>query len=201
MGWGASERAFEEIQTTASTSIFHGRYQKTNPLPMKVIFLDFDGVLNMGDYSNPWLGQARLLEGYADRDRFGLLFDAGCVGRLQRLVEATGAGIAISSAWRFAGLEAMQEMWQTRALPGALLGVIPPAIDIMDTGRFGHLSRGHYIAQWLEQHPAEHYVILDDSSDFLPHQLPCLVRTEYEVGFSEGDLERALGVLGDGGRA
>ncbi len=162
---------------------------------MKVIFLDFDGVLQIEDFSDPWPGQTQRLDGYTDRDRFGLLFDNACVTRLQRLVEATRAGVVINSAWRYSGLPAMQALWQERGMPGVLLGVTSHDGN-MDPVSFDPLSKGYPVQRWLDVYPAEHYVIIDDTDDFLPVQRSRLVLTDYETGFSEADLERALVVLG-----
>lgn len=161
---------------------------------MKIIFLDFDGVLQIEDFSDPWPGQTQRLDGYTDRDRFGLLFDAACVQRLLRLIEATGAGVVINSAWRYEGLQAMQALWQERGMPGVLLDVTPHEGNL-DPVTFDPLSKGYPVQRWLEAHPTEHYVIIDDTDDFFPTQRNRLVLTDYDIGFSEADLERALGVM------
>lgn len=162
---------------------------------MKIIFLDFDGVLQIEDFSDPWPGQTQRLDRYTDRDRFGLLFDNGCVTRLQRLIEATGAGVVINSAWRYSGLPDMQALWQERGMPGVLLDVTPHEGNL-DPVTFDPLSKGYPVQGWLEAHPTTHYVIIDDTDDFLPFQHDHLVLTGYDTGFSEADLKRAMGVMG-----
>jgi hypothetical protein len=49
--------------------------------------------------------------------------------------------------------------------------------------------RGAEIAQWLEQHPASHYLILDDCSDMLEEQKEHhFVRTNPKVGLQSVDV-------------
>ena len=61
----------------------------------KIIFLDFDGVLNTEHYQNyltherkPW------------QDKHGALFDPEAVRQLKRIVDVTKADIVIESSWR-----------------------------------------------------------------------------------------------------
>jgi len=91
----------------------------------KVIFLDFDGVIQIGKHDNPWKG--RKVEGinYNNCDEYGFFFDKNCVTYLKDLIDATQAKIVISSSWRYEGEERMFELWNDRSMPGELLGVIP----------------------------------------------------------------------------
>ncbi len=61
----------------------------------RVIFLDFDGVLNafyypklLADHGQVW------------RDRFGVLFASECIAQLGRIIKATDAQVIISSFWK-----------------------------------------------------------------------------------------------------
>lgn len=155
----------------------------------KVIFLDFDGVLQIEQYDDPWMGNSSLKEGYTDRDQYGFLFDKTCVDHLGQLITKTDAGVVISSSWRYCGLDVMLEMWEQRQLPGELLGIIP----LEDASI--RLSRGGYIQQWLDANPVDAYVILDDVDDMLDNQRENLVLTDYKLGFQKDKLEAALRVL------
>ena len=160
----------------------------------KIIFLDFDGVLQIEKYDNPWMGNAQLKAGYLDRDHHGLLFDFDCVNRLSQLVELTEAKIVISSSWRFVGVEKMQEMWHERKLPGEVIDITPIEEDYSNVG-LGTPSRGECIQYWLDENPVDKYVIIDDSDDMLSQQLPSFVQTEYDKGFQPEDLKNAIGIL------
>ena len=160
----------------------------------KVIFLDFDGVIQIDSHSNPWLSNATPLDGYTDRDEYGLLFDHSCVERLQELIEETDASVVISSSWRHLGLSVMMDMWIERQMPGELLDIIP-MYDQQSTGRSNSMSRGECIQEWLEENKCECYVIIDDVNDFLKEQFDFHVETDYYLGFQEEDLEKAIGIL------
>ena len=86
---------------------------------MKVIFLDFDGVLNSSGYS------ATLFEaGRPTKDEYGQeLFDPETVNLLNRIVDETEAKIVISSSWRYLGITALRDMWQERGLHGHIIGM------------------------------------------------------------------------------
>lgn len=79
----------------------------------KYLFLDFDGVLNTEYYQNYLCYQ-----GLAYQDEYGAFFDPETTKQLKRIIDATSAKIVIESSWKFLGLEAMQEMWSIRQLPG-----------------------------------------------------------------------------------
>lgn len=65
---------------------------------MNYLFLDIDGVLNTGRYSN-YLVENGLCETDAD----GYLFDPEAVQNLEYIIEATDAKIVITSTWRLDG--------------------------------------------------------------------------------------------------
>ena len=86
----------------------------------KVVFLDFDGVLNTEHNQN-----MLRYYGKAWRDVHGALFDSEAVAQLKRIVDETGAEIVIESSWKYLGLEAMQLMWAERNMPGVVIDITP----------------------------------------------------------------------------
>lgn len=88
-------------------------------MPMRIIFLDFDGVLNTENY------QAQLrAEGKPGWDDFGMLFDPEAVANLQRILDAmTDVRIVVESSWKVNGLDELRLMWAERGLPGTLYDV------------------------------------------------------------------------------
>ena len=70
----------------------------------KIIFFDFDGVLNT-EYHQRQLQ----FEGKIWQDRHGASFDPEAVKQLQAIVDKTHADIVIESSWKYLGLETMQE--------------------------------------------------------------------------------------------
>jgi hypothetical protein len=137
----------------------------------KIIFLDIDGVLNVC---------------YPEHDEYGRIFHPNFVDNLKRVIDETGAKIVISSTWRYAGLERMKEMWQKRNLPGEVIDVTPDCTYLYNEGLLQlttRIERGHEIEYWLDENPGlvENYVILDDNSDFLSHQLGNFVMTSNNI--------------------
>ena len=62
---------------------------------MKIIFLDFDGVMDT-EYYDHILSEA----GKPISDEYGLLFDPECVKNLKYIIDNTGADIVVSSTWK-----------------------------------------------------------------------------------------------------
>lgn len=147
----------------------------------KIIFLDIDGVLNV------------IPQG---RDRFGAIFHKEFVENLQWIIDNTQAKIVISSTWRMSGLEGMKEMWHTRNLPGEVIGITPKIFNEI---------RGVEIDAYLQEHPCENYVIIDDNEDMLENQYDNFVKTsdnydhidciDFGYGLTRKCSERAIEIL------
>lgn len=125
----------------------------------KVIFLDIDGVLNI---MRP------------ERDKYGSLFHENFVDNLKRIINGTGAVIVISSTWRLSGLSVMINMWKDRDLPGKVVG-ITSSLCYKDGNE--NLVRGDEIQEFIDKFNIINYLILDDDTDMLPHQMNRFVRT------------------------
>ena len=155
---------------------------------MKVIFLDIDGVLNTANYQG-W----RQIWGLKTSDKHGCLFSPRAVRNLRRLLKWTDAKIVISSSWRLRCMEEMELMWVERKMPGRIYDLTPYM--------YGHgcdyANRGFEIDKWLhENHATENpFVILDDRYDFLPHQRPNAIITNYRRGLTLWDVLKARIIL------
>jgi len=55
--------------------------------------------------------------------------------------------------------------------------------------------RGEEIEEWLNTHEWSSFVILDDDSDMLEHQLKNFVRTSFEKGLEEKHVEQIFTIL------
>lgn len=148
-----------------------------------VIFLDFDGVLNTEQF------QAQLAtEGKVNKDAWGPLFDPRAVDNLRKIIEATDAGIVVSSSWRYIHrLGSLRMMWELRELPGEIIDILPCGAQ--------YISRGEDIDCWLESHGHPQYVIIDDLDDFTVSQHHYFVETNPIVGISTTDAETAISIL------
>ena len=162
----------------------------------RIIFLDFDGVLNTAGNIARLRAESKPLS-----DEFGYLFDAEAVANLQAVIAQTGAGIVISSSWKFEGLARMRQLWQARRLPGQLLDITPDylscvgGIDPSKPDTF--VGKGNEIRAWLERHAAMdcRYVIFDDMPDVLASQRPNFIQINDECGITAADAQRAIEIL------
>ncbi len=155
-----------------------------------VIFLDVDGVLVTARYGRLHPGRrccrdARAKHGYA-------VFDPQCVSALNCLCGATGAQLVISSTWRlfFRGISHLRHVLDEQGVDGEIIGVTP-ALDSVEA------ERGDEILQWLEHHPVERYVILDDEDHFWPDSLRARwIQTDFERGLGTTEVLATIRILG-----
>ncbi len=166
----------------------------------KVIFLDFDGVLNTGKY------QAQLKEmGVKGADEFGLLFDPEAVENLKMIIDAVpSALIVINSTWKFEGLDWMKTLWRKRGMPGAVHSVTPyyqfdfAQMDPDELSTAMTAQKGFDIKQWVKDYAPKGcaYVILDDDKRvFLPEQMERLVLTDDYCGLKVENSKEAIAIL------
>ena len=153
---------------------------------MKVIFLDFDGVMDTAYYSHV-LGK----EGLPSNDEFGAVFDPNCVRNLMEIIDKTGAEIVVTSSWKsLMTYNDMLNMWEERGLPGYVIDVTPSSSECR--------RRGDEIDAWLQECKDEcQYVILDDidESNFNEHQLPRLIVVNPYHGLDMMAAEKAIELL------
>ena len=166
----------------------------------KIIFLDFDGVLNTESHHDLLISQGKQW-----LDEYGSIFDPQAVEQLGRIVEATNADIVIESSWKEFGFSAMLEMWETRNLPGRLIGVtsskvsdewlLTASLDEFDPPP-GH-CKGMEIAAWLAANADDEttYVIIDDEPVALDRQEPHLVMTNPFDGLTAELAGKAIQIL------
>jgi hypothetical protein len=147
--------------------------------PLRIVFLDFDGVL-VNDRS------IRVRSGGQSTA------DPLCVDALNRITDATGAAIVVTSTWRFE--QSRAELCGILARWGVTGRVIDCTADVCR-------RRGEEIQAWLDAHRGlydiESFVILDDEAD-MAHLGPTLVQTHFKLGLTLDDAERAIRILARG---
>jgi hypothetical protein len=113
---------------------------------MKVVFLDFDGVVNSRET------RKRYPDKYTDIDPYHVQF-------LNKITDATGAVIVITSSWRFSP-DAVDHLVGAGAT-APIAGKIP---DSTNRGRNGHYAtaRCGEIKTWMSENNITQFVILDD---------------------------------------
>ena len=153
---------------------------------MKIIFLDFDGVMDTSYYNH-----VLRKEGKPGSDKYGCIFDPCCIQNLKHIIEETGAHIVVTSLWkRVMSYKDILDMWAYRGLPGFVTDVTPNPTN--------RKSRGDEIDAWLNECSTEvQYVILDDlrANYFNEHQLPRFLKVDPMWGLDEDTAERAIELL------
>ena len=153
---------------------------------MKVIFLDFDGVMDTAYYGHV-LGK----ESRPSDDKFGAVFDPSCVRNLKEIIDKTGAEIVVTSSWKsLMTYRDMLNMWEQRGLPGCVIDLTPSPSECR--------HRGDEIDAWLKECKDEcQYIILDDidESNFNEHQLSGLIIVNPYHGLDKKAAEKAIKIL------
>ena len=149
---------------------------------MKVIFLDFDGVLNSARY-------------LASSREAGLVIDPTRMILLKQIVDATGAGIVLSTSWR--------EHWSASEgdcnYIGTCIHRIFDKFDLRILDKTPHLNTGREseILTWLDENPkVRSFVVLDDRLLCTKRLNGCSVKTSnFRNGLDETDVQKAIGIL------
>jgi hypothetical protein len=155
---------------------------------MKVIFLDFDGVITIP--KSKWH------------------ISVPHVKRIKKICDVTDAKIVISSSWqRYAGTDKETEEekvknWLNGILMKGYKGFIRKffaeyTFDMSGRfyGEYGS-DRGSDIKSWLVRHPeVDSYVIIDDEDDMMDEQLFNFVQTDFVFGIQDREVELAIQVL------
>lgn len=166
----------------------------------RVLFLDFDGVLNTESYQ-----QKLQSEGKPRQDGYGPLFDPKAVENLKMILDAVpDVLLVINSSWKLEGLDRMRALWEDRGLPGTIHSVTPDYvpdllnIDLENPDNITMLAgNGNEVKEWLSRYAPEgcKYVILDDVPDFLPEQEAFLICTDPRTGITHDDAVRTISLL------
>jgi hypothetical protein len=158
---------------------------------MRVLFLDFDGVLN----SNQWLlGTVVARRSAVGRDPAAEI-DPARVEILNKIVAATGAKIVFSTSWRCAySDERLMEFLRSKGFVGECIG---RTIEEFPDGEIFR-SREEEIFEWLESwsgDPVESWIAIDDCN-LSKLKTKNFVRTDVRAdGLTERDACRAISLL------
>ena len=176
---------------------------------LKIIFLDVDGVLNCSDfYKNRW---ERLQANGETRDYPYDEFSPECVARLNKVTDATGAKIVVSSTWRLGRtVEELQNLFKEVGITGEVIDktchmggakgyTIPRGCEIdhwLDERKFQRINWSLKVQmEYAEKSEVDNYVIFDDDSDMLYNQREHFIKTSQKTGLDDSDVERAIELL------
>jgi len=148
-------------------------------MPMKIIFLDIDGVLNSRNTTRMTSWGSTFVE------------DA-LIRNLKHVIDETGAEVVLSSNWRYdrddpsLNMEFLELRDELARYGICFYGFTPELHD-----------RGKDIDQWVKEHPkTTNFVILDDKKDIALNRNHW-VQTTMAHGLGPDEAEKAIQVLLD----
>lgn len=149
---------------------------------MKVVFLDFDGVLNSERYVR-------------NCGECGVIIDPSRMQLLKQIIEATGAKIVLSTSWREHWSKDKNEVDKT----GMQINEIFEAhqLEIFDkTPKLGG-RREQEVELWLNDFPdIENFIVLDDRFLYAEFLKGHFVKTaNYLEGLDEENVALAIEIL------
>lgn len=151
-------------------------------LGCRYLFLDVDGVLNSTDWQLE-LHESGKLQNMLPDD----WIDPAAIVRLNRIIDATGALVVVSSAWRTGRtLEQLQALFATHGFRGTIAGA---------TGHGHYGERGLQIHAWLQTHPCVSFAVLDDDIHDMSSVTGHLVQTNSRTGLQDDHVEAAIRLL------
>ena len=149
---------------------------------MKIIFLDFDGVIST--YEKGWR------------------FDVEKIELLKEIVDKTDAKIVVTSSWKrgFTEVDNFIKSFYDKPRNKDLKKVTIFdwfANSIYDITDNNGSWRGDEIQRWIDKHneEIESYVILDDDSDFHDNQLFNFVQTDTYEGITSREVKLCIKIL------
>lgn len=177
---------------------------------MRVIFLDFDGVLN----SEQWMvSRFEKVDMNTISSQYPFYeIDPEAVAQLNRVIDATCAKVVVSSTWRLGRTpEQLAEILSHHSFKGEIIDVTP---HFYVKSHHYTVPRGCEIEWWLkerkfqrinwsteeqlkciEKAEVKNYVILDDDSDMLYGQREHFVKTSWKLGLTAELADRCIEIL------
>jgi hypothetical protein len=161
---------------------------------MKIIFLDFDGVLNHEAFYNK--RQEIGIENYPPYPLCEI--DPNSIRTLNFIIKETGAKVVVSSTWRHGRtIEELQHILNYHGFEGEIIDVTPSFRD-------ENILRGNEILKWIKDNEKligkkyydyETYVIFDDDTDMLYWQKDNFIHIDRWVGLTFGDAYNTIKIL------
>lgn len=177
---------------------------------MKIIFLDFDGVLN----SEQWMvSRFEKVDMHTISAQYPFYeIDPEAVAQLNRVIETTGAKVVVSSTWRLGRTpEQLTQILAHHAFKGEIIDTTP---HFYVKSHNYTVPRGCEIEWWLkekkfqrinwsiekqreyeEKSEVKNYIILDDDSDLLYGQREHYVQTSWKFGLTSELADKCISIL------
>ena len=178
---------------------------------LKIIFLDIDGVLNSDEYA-VWCATTEEGKQFI-KDGGHHWVDRAAVNRIINICAETGAGIVLSSSWRYWDLEnTKKDLNRYRDLmniSGRLIGITPrlkmsssyrgPEIQWFLDNYTKNIKEDPYNRfydyEYFKDCKEISYCIIDDDTDMLDEQMDNFVNTDFMVGLTDEDVNKVIEIL------
>lgn len=161
---------------------------------MKLLFLDFDGVLNSGNWYKRRPSKDAFEQFSHDMGTWALrAIDPDAVA-LNQIIHRSRARVVVSSTWRSMwALPKLENFLRQRGFEHHLIGTTCDASWVRERGD-KRVSRGEEIQRWLDltDHTAKDAVILDDDSDM--DQLTERLFQTHHIGLIADHVDRIVGM-------
>ncbi len=164
---------------------------------MKLLFLDFDGVLNSDKYFTSY----KFINEAGGTDIAGLMLvvhhlhlDPDAISLVNELIDKSGAQVVVSSTWRLHySIDELNKMLASRGATFKIIAATPRGVP----KKFSQIvARGDEIQEYLDSltEKPESFVIIDDQNNMV-HLRNRLVLTTFQAGFNRNNLNQALKLL------
>lgn len=166
----------------------------------RIVFLDFDGVLNTPVYRDAEWTKSGGYFGYSESGLWcpSRYLEESKIVLLNQLLERAGACVVLSTSWRQQySVSDIREFLTKRGFVGEIVGRTPRLSGWNDDGP---QTRGHEIRQWLlGQDVFPSWVALDDlAQEYMgPVRGPRFIQTDENVGLTQELVDRAVQVLAE----
>lgn len=147
---------------------------------IKYIFLDVDGVLN-----------------YEDHYSKEIPIDEKCVEHLKEIVDASAAKLVLSSTWRKLDKSDIKRIYLDKILKSYGLELYDETPQMTDDGEYT-TDRGQEIELYLEKHPCDSFIILDDSHKKIFERYGLQkqhILTYWDEGLTDIKVKQAIKIL------
>ena len=161
---------------------------------MKVIFLDFSGVLT--SVASIIYHNRRRVLGLEEGEGLISFCPIACSNLEYILEECPEAQVVVSSDWRKdRTIEQLKKIFEeNQVMPSRIIDTTPELEQYEEDGK--DMGRGSIISTYLKAHPeVTHFVIIDDEDDMKPY-MSHLVKVNSSNGLTFTDAEKVIEMIG-----
>ena len=179
----------------------------------KIIFLDFDGVLNwdgyyksdecLEKYNQKWNPTNEITKDIKNRiNEFYTYISQDKIKLINEITDKTGAKIVLSTSWRKSYYYAIKQTYKHLGFTGEIIDKTP-YYKVRNSFVSLLSNRGVEIHDWIRNNVTDkldfRFVIIDDNPNnhcgFLISQITYLIETNPKTGIVQSDVDKAIKIL------